>query len=67
MAQNLMYLYIERGFLSLVHIDLVISSPIGIKCAILLLFYSALVLGCMIYSLSLGPRVFGQETWHSDA
>ena len=65
MAQNLMYLYRERGFLSLVHIDLVILSPIGIKCVILLLIYSVLVLGCMVHSLSLALRVFGQGIWHS--
>ena len=36
------------------------SSSIGIKCTILLLVYSALVLGCMVYSLSLVPRVLGK-------
>ena len=43
------------------------SSFVGIKCAFFLLAYSALVLGCMVYSLSLAPRVFRQGTWHSHA
>ena len=47
-GSTLMYLYIERGVLSLVH-----SSSVGIISVLLFSWYSALAFAYMIYCVSL--------------